>query len=135
MRRSIALLGIAALAACSSLPDIGGGVVQLQVFTPDTVGGVGCTSSTSCTLPHGDSLILRARALNLQGDSVAAAIFWVTPDTLLIALDSTRGVVSTKGDTAATARVQAGVGTLRSTIIFITIQRDTTTTTGLRGQQ
>jgi hypothetical protein len=129
------LLGIAVLAACSSFPDVGNGVVALEISTPDTVNGAGCTSPSACTLPARDSLTFRARALNLQGDSVAAEIIWSTPDTALIAVDALRGVVTAKSDTGGTARVQASVSTLRSNLISVRLLRDTTTAAGQYGRQ
>jgi hypothetical protein len=119
----MALLTVAAAAACSALPDAGNGVVQLQVFKPD-----------SLFLYPGSSLTLRARALNLNGDSVAATILWRTPDTALVTVDATSGLVTSRSDTGGIARVQASVGTLLSDIISITLRRDTTTVPGLRGR-
>lgn len=126
MTRTLALLTVAAVAACSSLPDAGGGVVQLQVFTPD-----------SLFLYPDSSLTLRAVAFNLAGDSVAAPILWRTPDTALVTVDATSGLVTSKIDTGATARVQASAGTLLSAIISIQLRpapADTTTPTGLRAR-
>lgn len=123
MRHAMALLTVAAAAACSALPDAGNGVVQLQVFKPD-----------SLFLYPGSSLTLRARALNLNGDSVAATVLWRTPDTALVTVDATSGLVTSRSDTGGTARVQASVGTLLSDIISIRLRRDTTTVAGLRGR-
>jgi hypothetical protein len=124
VKSAIALLGIAAVAACSSLPDAGNGIVQLQVFTPD-----------SLVLYPDSSLALRAVALNLNGDSVAATILWRTPDTALVTVDGS-GVVTSKLDTAASARVQASVGTLLSNIIVIALRTAPldTTTSALRAK-
>lgn len=104
----LALLGI--VAACSSLPATGDGIVALELRTP-----------VPLALRRGDSLTLRARALNQHGDSVAADIRWQTPDTASLRVDSMRGVVTAKLGTG-TARVQASVGTLRSSLISITLQ-------------
>lgn len=128
MKRTI-LLAMGAVAACGSLPDAGNGVVALQVITPDTLNGVGCTSSLSCQLPSGDTLTLQARALDLRGDSVAAEIVWTTPDTTLIAVGPESGIITSLTNTAGVARVQASVGTLHSGIISITLVADTTTST------
>ncbi|MGH7524641.1 MAG: hypothetical protein ACREK8_10070 [Gemmatimonadales bacterium] len=136
MKRTILLLAVGAAAACGSLPDAGNGVVALRISTPDTLNGVGCPSSTSCLLPSGDTLTLQARALNLNGDSVAATIVWTTPDTALIVVGAATGVITSLSDTGGVARVQAGVGTLHSLIISITLVKDTTTTTpGLRQRE
>jgi hypothetical protein len=108
---------IGSVAACGSLPDAGSGVVQLQLLLPD-----------SLFLYPGQSLTLRARALDLAGDSVATApIFWRTPDTALVALDSVSGVVTSLHDTASSARVQARSGTLVSDFVIIALRKDTTT--------
>jgi hypothetical protein len=124
VRRALALLTVAAVAACGSLPDAGGGVVQLQIFTPD-----------SLFLYPDSSLTLRAVAFNLNGDMVATSILWRTPDTALVTVDATSGLVTSKLDTIATARVQASAGTLLSPIISIQLRNapaDTTTGSGLR---
>lgn len=110
MRRASALLLVAAVAACSSLPATGDGIVALQVITP-----------TSLLLKRGDSLTLRARALDQHGDSVAADIRWRTPDTAAVTVDSVRGVITARVG-AGTARIQASVGTLRSDLLTITLQ-------------
>lgn len=125
MRRALAFLSLAAVAACSSLPNAGNGVVQLKVFTPD-----------SLFLYPDSSLALRAVAFDLNGDSVAAPIRWRTPDTVLVTVDSTGGVVTSRLDTLAQARVQASTGTLLSSIITIQLRRALadTTTAGLHAR-
>jgi hypothetical protein len=126
VRRALALLGVAAVAACSSLPNAGNGVVQLRVFTPD-----------SLFLYPDSSLTLRAVAFDLNGDSVAAPVRWRTPDTTLVTVDSASGVVTSRLDTVAQARVQASTGTLLSSIITIQLRHapaDSTTTAGLRSR-
>ncbi|HEY4321105.1 MAG TPA: hypothetical protein VGM77_07975 [Gemmatimonadales bacterium] len=112
---AVVLIGVAA--ACGSLPDAGNGVVQLQLLLPD-----------SLFLYPGESLTLRAQALDLAGNTVAAApIAWRTIDTTLISLDSVTGVVTSLLDTAASARVQARSGTLVSDFVTIALRKDTTT--------
>ena len=126
MRHVVALLTVGAIAGCGSLPDAGNGVVQLQVFTPD-----------SLSLYPDSSLTLRAVAFNLNGDSVATPILWRTPDTNLVTVGATSGLVTSRLDTTATARVQASAGTLLSSIISIQLRTalaDTTTTSGLRAR-
>jgi len=110
----------ALLAGCSALPTQGNGVVALQIDLP----------TSSIVLFQGDTITLRARALNLQGDSVAANIVWATNDTLLIALDDSTGRIIALSDTGI-AHVQASVGTLRSDVIPIALSMDTTTTASL----
>jgi len=61
----------------------------------------------------GDTLRPLGRALNSQGDSVAAQIFWATLDTAtIVVLDSTTGV--TVGKVVGSGRLQGRVGLLRS---------------------
>lgn len=118
MTRFVLSLAILA-AACSSLPDAGGGVVALEIVRPDTL-----------TVTIGHPVTLHARALDIHGDSVAAEIFWRTPDTAFVSLDSVRGVLA--GKSVGSARVQARVGTLVSDILSFTVLADTTTSTGIR---
>jgi hypothetical protein len=103
------LFGLLTLSGCSALPVDGDGVVALEIRTPSPV-----------TLQQGQQLILRARALNLQGDSVPSLIRWRTADTAAITLDSLSGIVEARVGTG-TARVQAAVGTLRSDPLTITL--------------
>lgn len=103
MNRHRALAVVVALTACSSLSDIGGGVVALEVQLP-----------VPAYIEPSDTVQIRARALNVQGDSVAATITWLTPDTTLV-IDSLTGRVSTTL-TSGSGKVQARVGSLRSDI-------------------
>jgi hypothetical protein len=99
---------VAAACACSSLPSSGDGIVALEVRSPLAI-----------TLKAGESVTLKARALNSAGDSVGAALFWTTADTT-ISLDDQGTVTALQG--TGQARVQAAVGTLRSELIVITLQ-------------
>ncbi|MDZ4862949.1 MAG: hypothetical protein SGJ01_05820 [Gemmatimonadota bacterium] len=103
MNRHRMLALVAALSACSSLTEIGGGVVALEVQLP-----------VPAFIEPNDTVQIRARALNVQGDSVAATITWLTPDTTLV-IDPTTGEVSTTL-TSGSGKVQARVGSLRSDI-------------------
>ena len=105
------------LLGCSNLTG-DNGVVALELRLP-----------SPAIVERNDTLLLRARALNLSGDSVAAAIVWRTPDTTLV-LDSTGRVTSTL--TSGTGRVQAITGSLRSDLVTLTIRRrsDTLSLTG-----
>lgn len=103
MNRHRALAVVVALMACSSLTEIGGGVVALEVQLP-----------VPAYIEPNDTVQIRARALNVQGDSVAATITWLTPDTTL-SIDSVTGRVSTTL-TSGSGKVQARVGSLRSDI-------------------
>ncbi len=107
--RVVALLLIGGLAACSALPVDGDGVVAIEVRT-----------SSPVSLRLGQQVMLRARALNQQGDSVPSVIRWYTADTALIVLDSLSGVLQGRVATGS-ARVQAAVGTLRSDPIGVTL--------------
>lgn len=106
-------MALLVLAACSSLPDAGNGIVGLEIQTPD---------AAALTLMVGDTVRLHARALNLHGDPVAADIIWRTPDTTLITIDSLQGLVTSIRDTSTTARVQASVGSLVSGFILVTLR-------------
>jgi hypothetical protein len=69
----------------------------------------------------GDTLQPRARALNSQGDSVAATITWATLDTAILrVVDSATG--KTVGKAAGLGRVQARIGNLRSNPQNVTVQ-------------
>ena len=107
MWRHILWIGLLAT-ACSDLPVTGDGVVILEVTTPP-----------SLTLRQGDSITLTARALDRQGDEVAVAVTWATPDTTLTVSES--GVVTALTG-SGTGRVQASVGTLRSSILTFALQ-------------
>ena len=97
------------LLGCSALPADSDGIVALEIRTQSPV-----------SLPLGQQVILRARALDINGDSVPALIRWRTADTALVVLDSLSGII--EGRVAAgQARVQAAVGTLRSDLIVITL--------------
>ncbi len=120
-------LAIVAIGACSSLPDAGNGIVELQLFPPDSL----------IVVVDSGSVTLHAVALDIHGDSIPAAtamIHWQTPDTQFVMLDSLTGVMT--GKAVGQARVQATAGTLRSDglLTFTVRAPDTTTTTptGLR---
>ena len=102
MRRPWPLGLLAFLAGCS---DISGskGVVALELRLPSPP-----------QVQQFDTLVLRARALDLDGDSVDVPIYWRTPDTTLILADSA-GRLST-ALTSGTGRVQARVGRLYSAL-------------------
>jgi len=96
------------LLGCSSLGE-GDSVVALEVRTPQPA-----------VVEQHDTIRLQARALNLQGDSVAATITWVAADTLLqvSGADSLTTVY-----TSGIGRVQARVGSLRSELVSVTARR------------
>lgn len=110
MRAPASILALALITACSSLPSSGDGIVALEIrYTPPL------------TLKQGASLTLPARALNQQGEAVAAEIRWSTPDTLALTVDSVSGLITARVGTGS-GRVQARVGTLRSDLLVIALQ-------------
>jgi len=105
--RRLRTVGLVLLAACSSLSPQNG-VVVLEVRLPSPT-----------AVEPGDTLPLLARALDANGDSVAATIVWSTPDTTLI-VDPTGRVTTLL--TSGTGRVQAANGSLRSDLFTIQIR-------------
>jgi hypothetical protein len=114
-RRLVPALALAL--ACSDLTG-SGGVVALELRLP-----------SPASLEPGDTLQLRARALDANGDSVAATILWVTPDTTITVTTDGRAATSL---TAGTGRVQARTGSLVSPLQTLTIRphSDTVEVTG-----
>ncbi|MEO8479290.1 MAG: hypothetical protein ABI542_06605 [Gemmatimonadota bacterium] len=104
----------ALLAACSSLPTTGDGVVELRVEIP-----------ADLTLEPGENRALSARAFDRTGAEVTTAIVWETPDTTL-SVDPATGVV-TGIASSGTGRVQASTGTLHSNLIIFTLTAPVTT--------
>lgn len=107
--RPLAATLLLGLVGCSTLPADSDGVVALEIRTQGPV-----------SLPLGQQVILRARALDLNGDSVPALIRWRTADTAAVILDSLSGIIEGRLPSGQ-ARVQAAVGTLRSDPITITL--------------
>jgi hypothetical protein len=103
------LLLLPLLLGCGNLDEGDSGAVALEVLLPDPQ-----------VVEPGDTIQLRARALNASGDSVAADIVWLTPDST-ISVDSS-GLLTTD-TTAGTGRVQARIGNLRSNLETFTIRR------------
>ena len=95
------LVAVAGALACSKITS-SDQVVALDILLPD-----------SGHIELGDTLLPLGRALNSQGDSVAAQIFWASLDTAsIVVLDSTTG--ATVGKAPGSGRLQARVGLLRS---------------------
>ena len=110
---------LVAIVGCGSLPDQGNGVVGLEIVGP-----------AADSLAVGKSLMLQARALDIQGNPVAATqVFWRTLDTALVTLDTVTGTVTALANTG-TARIQARVGTLLSNFIPITLIDSTSSVRG-----
>jgi hypothetical protein len=102
-----AALGAAPLAACSDFADQGGGVIAVEVRAPQRT-----------SIVVGDTVRLSARALDRNGDSVAAAIVWRSADSVL-AVDSASGLVV--GSFPGVGRVQAFLGTLASPLVQLQV--------------
>jgi hypothetical protein len=97
------------LLGCSDLSEGEDGVVALEVTAP--AGGA---------VEVGDTVQYTARALNIQGEEVAAEIRWATPDTANVSVDSLSGLVAGKAG-ATVARVQASTGSLLSPLNLISV--------------
>jgi hypothetical protein len=93
-------------AGCSSLTDVDG-VVALEVTLP-----------VPAVIEVNESLQLSARALNKDGDSVAATIVWATADTTLT-VDASSGLLT--GVAPGTGRVQASHSTLTSGVLTFSV--------------
>jgi hypothetical protein len=100
---------LALLAGCSNLSGPKGAPVSLELDIP-----------VPAVVEQNDTLQLRARALDIQGDSVAASIVWRSADTTLIMVDST-GLVTSQLN-SGTGRVQASTGRLFSALTQLTIR-------------
>jgi hypothetical protein len=100
------LAALAAVTGCSNLTEAGG-IVGLEIRVPRTP-----------VVEVGQTIQLHARALDQQGDSVAATIAWLTPDTT-VTLTPAGLLTGRTGGT--TARVQAQVGTLVSNFVIFTV--------------
>jgi hypothetical protein len=94
---------MALLVGCSKLSGPKGQPVALEVLLP-----------VPPAVETDDTLQLRARAIDENGDSVGAAIYWRVADTTLVLVDSS-GLVTT-ALTTGSGRVQAHVGSLYSSL-------------------
>jgi hypothetical protein len=95
------------VAGCSNINEVSGGVVALEVTVPSPQ-----------TIEVDESLQLTARAINKDGDSVAADIVWSVGDTT-VSVDASTGVLT--GVSPGTGRVQANVGSLTSGVFSFTV--------------
>ena len=109
-------MALAALAGCSNLTEEGG-VAGLEIRVP-----------RPATVEVGQTIQLSARALDRQGDSVAVAVTWLTPDTTVTLTPDGR----LTGRTSGSARVQAEGGTIVSDFVTFTVnpRPDTLALTG-----
>lgn len=97
MKRLLTGATLLAAVACSSLGE-GNGAVSIEIFVP-----------SPASVEVGDTITLRGRLLDVNGDSIAGTIRWRTPDTT-IAIDSINGRLT--GLIATTGRIQAVSGSL-----------------------
>jgi hypothetical protein len=105
--RPTRLLVVLMVLGCSSLDEGAGGVVGLEIRTPELL-----------TIEVGETLPLSARALNKDGDSVAAEITWRAPDATLT-VDPLTGVIT--GVSPGSGGVQAFAGSLSSSLVQFTV--------------
>jgi hypothetical protein len=106
VRLRLGLLVAVAGLGCSGLDEGEAGVVGLEVRVPGPD-----------TVEVGEAIQLSARPLDKNGDSVGAAVTWVSVDPAA-AVDA-NGVLT--GVSVGTARVQATVGTLGSDLITFAV--------------
>jgi hypothetical protein len=107
MTRWILPAALALAAGCSNLSEVDGVVVALEVTLP-----------APSIIEVNESLQLSARALNKDGDSVAAAIVWTAADPTLT-VDASSGLLT--GVAPGTGRVQASEGTLTSGVLTFSV--------------
>jgi Bacterial Ig-like domain (group 2) len=101
------LTSVVLVLGCSDLTEGGGGVVGLEIRTPEVL-----------TLQVGQTLQLTARALDKNGNEVAAPIEWRAPDPTLT-VDQATGVIT--GVAPGPGRVQAFTGSLSSAMVEFTV--------------
>ena len=101
-------LVVMALAGCSELASSDDTVVALQVTAPP-----------GSAVEVGDTVTYTVVAVNRNGDPIPAPIYWSTPDTLVIAVDSVSGVVL--GKSPGQGRVQAISDGLVSPLNILTV--------------
>jgi len=108
---------LAGVLGCSNLTEAGG-VSGLEIRVP-----------RPAAVQVGETIQLAARALDRQGDSVGAAITWLTPDTTVVLTTDGRLTGRTGGESA---RVQAQVGTIVSDFVTFAVnpRPDTLVLTG-----
>jgi hypothetical protein len=101
------LTSVVLVLGCSDLTEGGGGVVGLEIRTPEVL-----------TLQVSQTLQLTARALDKNGNEVAAPIEWRAPDPTLT-VDQATGVIT--GVSPGPGRVQAFSGSLSSAMVEFTV--------------
>jgi hypothetical protein len=105
--RWLAPIAFAFAAGCSNLNEVEGGVVAIEVTLP-----------SPSIIEVNESLQLSARALNKDGDSVAATIVWSAADPTLT-VDASTGLLT--GVSPGSGRVQASVGSLTSGVLTFSV--------------
>jgi hypothetical protein len=105
--RWVLLWWVVGLLGCSDLDEGAGGVVALEVQTPDPA-----------TVEVGEQLALAAQALDKDGNPVVAEITWRAADATLT-VDPLTGVVT--GVAPGPGRVQAFAGLLGSDLISFNV--------------
>lgn len=105
--RVAALLG---LISCSNAGELADGVIEIQVIAP-----------VPPVVDFGDTTQYIAVPLNAEGDSVGAAVVWVTPDdsSITIVNPATGLVTGVKPNTQG--RVQAVLGSLTTAFFTLTV--------------
>jgi Big-like domain-containing protein len=96
-----------AVVGCSGLTEAEGGVVGIEVRVPGPD-----------SIEVGESIQLSAKPLDKNGDSAAIAVTWVSADPTAT-VDAATGVLT--GVSVGTARVQATVGSLGSSLISFAV--------------
>lgn len=107
MRPLALLCSSAVVLGCSSLTEGAGGVVGLEIQTPELR-----------TIEVGEALTLTAVALDKDGNTVDVPINWRAPDATLT-VDAQTGVIT--GVSPGTGRVQAFAGSLASGLVSFTV--------------
>lgn len=107
----LALLLLAA--GCSDLGGDSDTPILLEIRAPAPVGG------GNPLVEIADTFQLSARALNQDGDSVAAPLSWRTVDTALIFIEEATGRIS--GKKVGVARIQVTSGTLTSELVSFSV--------------
>jgi hypothetical protein len=97
-------------AACSNLNELADGVIALEVTPPNP-----------STIEFGDTARYAVRALDQNGDSVAADVRWVTPDTTLDIIDPVAGLVTGKYPDQP-GRLQAQLDNLKTGFFTLTVE-------------
>lgn len=119
MRRPAILLPLA-LAACSDFTSGSRGVVALEIRI-----------AQPAYVEPSDTVRLRARALDADGDSVGVPVFWRVLDSTLVLADSEAGLVTTTL-ASGTGRIQARTGSILSDLVVLNLRgpSDTLAVTG-----